>query len=188
MRLTDDLITSIEFEGVEIPLDVDFCIVLTVFEVLEDKDLTDWQKLETVLYLMIGENELTGQQGTDLFKKITNEVIANGVETGPTLDITGEPIPDDVLGGENGPSYDFVTDAELIYSSFMQAYGIDLFEVKGNFHWQKFTALLKGLPPDSALQQVINIRQKELPTGPGTEEQRAELIKLKRIYELPKRE
>lgn len=39
--------------------------------------------------------------------------------------------------------YDYETDAEIIFASFMEQYGIDLFESR--MHWWKFLALFEGL-------------------------------------------
>lgn len=61
-------------------------------------------------------------------------------------------------GGNNGgeQSFDFQFDSELIFASFMQAYGIDLTEV--SLHWWKFMALLRNLPPDSPFMRVVGLR------------------------------
>ncbi|MGC4441086.1 Gp15 family bacteriophage protein, partial [Streptococcus suis] len=45
-------------------------------------------------------------------------------------------------------------DGEYIFSSFMQAYRIDLIEEQGKLHWQKFNALLSGLPDGTKLVEV----------------------------------
>lgn len=54
---------------------------------------------------------------------------------------------------------DFDEDANLIYASFLQAYGIDLYDVDPEgLHWYKFRALLQGIPPDTQLSRLIEIR------------------------------
>ncbi|WP_455046632.1 Gp15 family bacteriophage protein [Mogibacterium timidum] len=54
---------------------------------------------------------------------------------------------------------DFDKDANLIYASFLQAYGIDLYDVEPEgLHWYKFRALLQGIPPDTQLSRLIEIR------------------------------
>ena len=49
-----------------------------------------------------------------------------------------------------------VYDAELILSSFIAAYGIDL--TCGEMHWWKFSALLKTLPPECELMRTVSLR------------------------------
>lgn len=51
---------------------------------------------------------------------------------------------------------DYQEDGEFIYASFLQAYGIDLFEV--NLHWHKFKALILGLPDDTKMAQIMGMR------------------------------
>ena len=51
---------------------------------------------------------------------------------------------------------DFDIDAELIYSAFLQQYGIDIMEI--DMHWHKFKALLKGITDKTLLGQVIGFR------------------------------
>lgn len=47
---------------------------------------------------------------------------------------------------------------------------------------------MAGLPDTTIFRRVVNIRTEELPTGKGTEKQREELKKLKKIYALPNTE
>lgn len=64
------------------------------------------------------------------------------------------PVPKD--SGSGAETLDFDIDAELIYSAFLQQYGIDILEEK--MHWHKFKALLKGITGDTLLGQVIGYR------------------------------
>ena len=81
--------------------------------------------------------------------------------------------------------YDFEEDADYIFASFMQDYGIDLIKEreKSNYYWNKvqsgtmslekfrnhtmswdkFNALLTGLSETSKFRRVIEIRQMEIP-------------------------
>lgn len=52
--------------------------------------------------------------------------------------------------------FDFEYDAELILSSFIAAYGIDLTCI--TMHWWKFSALLKTLPPECELMRTVSLR------------------------------
>ena len=56
-------------------------------------------------------------------------------------------------------AFDFDIDADLIYSAFMQQYGIDLIET--DMHWHKFLALMQGIGSDTKLGEVIGYRSYE---------------------------
>lgn len=51
--------------------------------------------------------------------------------------------------------YDYELDAGLIYSAFMEQYGIDLFE--SNMHWWKFLELFNGLH-NTRFNEITSIR------------------------------
>lgn len=75
---------------------------------------------------------------------------------------------------------DYNIDADLIYSAFMQQYGIDLIDVE-SLHWWKFLALLQGLQ-SCKLTDVIEFRQYE-PNGKNDDYDK-QRQKLKRQWEL----
>lgn len=81
-----------------------------------------------------------------------------------------------------GPVYmDLVADMEYIYPSFLQAYGIDLIKERGRMHFCAFYALLKSLPHDTKLAEVIDIRRRPLPRDAKAA---SELVDLKAFYKL----
>ena len=57
--------------------------------------------------------------------------------------------------------FDIVQDLDYIFAGFMQAYGIDLDET--DLPIEKFVALLKGLPSDTRLADIIKIRTMKVP-------------------------
>ena len=59
------------------------------------------------------------------------------------------------------PSFDIVQDADYIYAGFMQSYGMDLDNV--DLKIEKFIALLKGLPTNTKLSDIIRIRTMPIP-------------------------
>ena len=64
-------------------------------------------------------------------------------------------------GGKRGVKiFDFTQDAELIYASFLQDYGIDL--LREDMHWHRFLALFKNLSPKSPFMRVAQIRATNL--------------------------
>lgn len=52
---------------------------------------------------------------------------------------------------------DYIEDGEYIYSSFLQAYNIDLVDVE-ELHWHKFKALLLGLPDNTKIKEIMSMR------------------------------
>jgi hypothetical protein len=89
-------------------------------------------------------------------------------------------------GGTSKQLYDLKQDAEYIYASFLQEYGIDLIDMQGKLRWEKFLALLSGLRDNTRFKEIVGIRAAELPRGKGMEKERKRLRKLKRIYALKK--
>lgn len=76
---------------------------------------------------------------------------------------------------------DFERDADAIYASFFQQYGLDLMDV-GFLHWAKFQALVSGLGENTALGRRIAIRSMD--TRKMDAKNRAKMERLKRKYAL----
>ena len=72
-----------------------------------------------------------------------------------------------------------------IYSSFMQAYGIDLIDAQNSLHWKKFNALLNGLPSDTKFAEVLKIRSYKPQKG-DSKKYKEGMKRLKKEYALPK--
>lgn len=79
-------------------------------------------------------------------------------------------------GGKHERAYDFDTDAPLIYAAFRQSYGIDLNAVR-YMHWWKFRALMDGLPEDTRLAQIMQIRLMDISDLKGKEKTRYRKLK-----------
>ena len=77
--------------------------------------------------------------------------------------------------------FDSKNDADLIYASFAQQYGIRL--INESIHWIEFSTLFKNLGEDTTFRQVIRIRTTKANDVP--KEQRNDLAKLKEMYKLP---
>lgn len=82
-------------------------------------------------------------------------------------------------------SFDYIQDSPYIYAAFLQAYGIDLYKEQGRLHWWQFLDLLAGLPKDTRLSEIIQIRLMEIPKATAhNAEQRMEILRLKAKYQL----
>lgn len=181
MRLNDPLITSFEFKGNTYDIDMAFDSVLDVFDVLHDKTLRDQEKAEINLAILLGVH-LKGNEAVNLWNYIYENFIYTEKKKPIQYDLAGNPMPtpDD---GEEESHIDIEQDAELIYSSFMDAYQLDLFKMQGKLHWRKFQALLAGLPSSTIMQRVIQIRAWK-PSKSDNGETKETMNKLQRIYAL----
>lgn len=121
----------------------------------------------------------------DLFEKHIQVVRA--IDEVDRYDIEGNLLPKkpkDDPDSDEPPLYSIKYDGEYIFSSFMQAYHIDLIEAQGQLHWQKFNALLSGLPDGTKLVEVMKIRAWKPQKGESAKEKRR-MQELQEQYALP---
>ena len=191
-KLTDERPKEREytFGGRSFFLNRSFKTALNIIEALADEELNDLDKIGVILSFMSGIDTyidvdflyyLTDEEIKDMAELVGElliEIFGN-LEEQIEYDLTGNPMP--VVKKE--ASYSFIYDAEYIYSSFRQAYDIDLLE--SDLSWPQFKALFQGLPDDTIIKKIIDIRVRKLPTGKGTEKERKALIESKKAYALP---
>lgn len=200
-KLTDKLV----IDDKEYALDLSFDTVLKMFEMMRDDDIPEYIKPHFAIRMLISKS-LAGntreekaesfnndfenysiEEMSKVFKSVFEEHISlsdvkdNHVE----YDLAGNPMKTTASSGkqEQAP-YDIRFDGDYIYSSFLQAYGIDLFDMQGVLHWRKFNALLSGLPEGTKLMEVIKIR-KWKPQKGDTSEYKEEMRRLQKDYALP---
>nr|DAH94195.1 MAG TPA: hypothetical protein [Caudoviricetes sp.] len=184
MRLNDPLVTSIEFDGTELPIDLTFDNVLDVFDILEDSDLFPEEKVNMCLELLISDFEKIFQGSSEqqflLFNYILENYISVGGSEGIETDRLGNPMPNAV---KEKRTISLVHDAKYIYASFRQI-GINLFEEQGRMMWEEFQALLESLPDDTILARIMQIRTWEPSKGESAKE-KERMRKLQQKYALP---
>lgn len=200
-KLTDKLV----IDDKEYALDLSFDTVLKMFEMMRDADIPEYIKPHFAIRMLISKS-LEGEtreekaesfnndfenysieEMSKVFKSVFEEHISlsdvkdNHVE----YDLAGNPMKttasDDTK--QRAP-YDIRYDGDYIYASFLQAYGIDLFDVQGQLHWKKFNALLSGLPEGTKFMEVIKIR-KWKPQKGDSAEYKEEMRRLQKDYALP---
>lgn len=184
-KLTDKLVIDDE----EYPLNLSFNNVLKLFEMWRDEDVPEFVKPHFAIRILTGETleDFTVEEMAEIFNEVFEEHISlstvedNHVE----YDLAGNPMKTTASNGkqEQAP-YDIRYDGDYIYASFLQAYGIDLFDVQGELHWKKFNALLSGLPEGTKLMEVIKIR-KWKPQKGDSAEYKEEMRRLQKDYALP---
>lgn len=184
-KLTDKLV----IDDKEFPLNLSFDNILRLFEMWRDEDVPEFVKPHFGIRILTGETleDFTVEEMSEVFNEVFEEHISlstvedNHIE----YDLAGNPMKTTASNGkqEQAP-YDIRYDGDYIYASFLQAYGIDLFDVQGKLHWKKFNALLSGLPEGTKLMEVVKIR-KWKPQKGDSSEYKEEMRRLQKDYALP---
>lgn len=180
MRLNDLLITSFEYEDKEYNINLAFDLVLDIFDILKDDELRDHEKAEICLELLL--DEPPKENLIELWNYIHENFIKIETRQAIQYDLKGNPMPQ-MEEEDSDPVLDIEQDAEYIYSSFMQAYNINLFKEQGKMHWHEFKALLNGLPSNTIMQRIIQIRVWK-PSKHESQEYKESMRRLQKIYAL----
>lgn len=174
LALYQDLPNSIDFRGRSYRLNLAFDCVLACLDLQQDPAVPAENRLLWIAQkLGLPVDKLTIQDLVTIVETVFREYIWFQYRKAPG------PAP-------TVKTFDFRLDADLIYSSFVQAYGIDLFSQQGKLHWWKFYSLFLGLPSTTKMREVMNIRARDIPapTKHNQEEVRR-LLELKQLYALP---
>ena len=163
MTLYEALPENLEYLGKEYRLYASFDRVLEALAFLKRKDFSDTEKEEYITFLLFGDGvEPSAGLIGSAFSLLCPPSKSSGVRT-----------------------FDWEQDAAVIYASFLSAYGIDLFAMRGKLHWTAFIALLQNLPADSAFGRLIQIRTCEVPKPTKhNQKQIRDLLKAKAAYRL----
>lgn len=184
LKISYPLVEEVEIGEWIYTLNLAFDNVLRLLDLIKDPLIDDNTKIITGNEMLLGEQlELNIEEQAEIFKFIFQHFIGDGEEPEEALDIEGNPLPQ-VATESNEKIYSIDEDADFIFASFYQDYGIDLIEVQGTLHWKKFRALLGGLRKDTRFKEVLEIRTMELPKGKGTAKERERIRKLKKQYAL----
>jgi hypothetical protein len=156
MQLHRKFKDEIEIDDSVYEINASFDVILKILKLLNDKRIHEVARLGVGLKLFLGDplEHFEFEHRVEIFQKICEMYIE--LEK-PKLDRLGEPVPSP-KGQDNDQVLDYEQDAEYIYASFMQAYGIDLIDQQGKLHWNKFKALLNGLPKGTKVVEVVSIR------------------------------
>ncbi|WP_029344313.1 Gp15 family bacteriophage protein [Lactococcus lactis] len=187
----------IEAKTADYEVVMDFSRVLRLFELYKQDDIDVSEKLfiTVEMFFLAPINEIPEEDFQLILEGLTQKIIGdNSREETVERDMKGNILE------EEKKFYDFEEDADYIFASFMQDYGIDLIKEreKSNYYWNKvqsgkmplekfrnhtmswdkFNALLTGLSETSKFRRVIEIRQMEIPEN-ATEKERKEIKKAK---------
>jgi len=129
-------------------LNLSYDRVLQVLDAMDDKLLSDNDKVDVALKLLVKwpRPMLSGV-------KLWNGIYEDCIKPKPPK-------------GKIGPkSFDFSQDAEYIYAAFMQIYRIDLIAERNRLDWREFIALFQGLPEGTRIVEIMSIRAREYPAA-----------------------
>lgn len=182
--LARKLETSIQYKGKEYELDLSFDNVLLLFELLNDKDCSELDKLMIAMNLLFKDSfEFDADEMVEVYNYIMLNMIVQGQKKEEQRDLAGNVIEEGEE--EKKKLYSLEADAQYIYASFLQDYKINLFDMQGKLHWLEFNALLVSLSDDTMFKKVIDIRQKE-PDKHMAADDKKKLVELKKMYALEK--
>lgn len=187
--LNQELDDTVEINGREIALDLSFDNVLDMFDVFKE-DADESEKIYAAVYLLVGEEVIDELDGEEI-ALVLSEALDDHIKTDNSqefveYDLAGNPMKRATESDEED-SHKIISlewDAEYIWTSFIQAYDIDLHQELGDLHWRKFKALLRDLPQETKIKQIIEIRGWK-PDKDTTTEERNRMKKLQEEYELP---
>lgn len=162
MTLYDRLPDRVVYNGREYLLDLSFRKVLAVGDLMEDDCIIDEAKIDIALNLLV---RVKHPSDPDLLMAV--------------IDL----IKPDKPPKKRQKVIDLKKDWQYIYAGFQQAYGINLF--RDDLHYLEFIALLNGLPSNTRMSQIIDIRTKPIPqTTKYNQDEVARLIQLKAEFSL----
>ena len=165
LRPYERLPEELEYEGRVYSLDLSYAAFFAAADALQDERLAPALRLETALGILVKEPEPEPSVGL--------------------LEAILRLVRDDRRPKPAGPkTLDIMQDWEYICAAFQQAYGIDLYADK-SVHILRFLALLRAIPKDTKLAEIISIRAAEIPApNKHNQKQIAELTRLKALYAL----
>lgn len=167
--ISGQLPTTIKFRGRRFDVDMDYRNVLFMHELFKDKELTDEDKADVMIQVFIRNRVKLWGIPNVVRHVLLNEIVSKFVN------IKMRP------ASNPQRTMDFAQDAAAIYSSFWQAYRIDL--QKHRLDWREFMALLQGLPSDTLMKEIIRIRTEPIPKATkDNSKQIHKLIEAKNYY------
>ncbi|WP_426981234.1 Gp15 family bacteriophage protein [Bacillus pseudomycoides] len=193
--LTERNVDRFHWHGVDIELNLSYDNILVMFQLFDDKKVSDNVKLPVALNMLVVERSLLAQLNgdqqnkllIDIFKVKLNIDLEN---TERVNEMTNKDNSTDVAEEDETfqevPIVDFTIDAERIFSSFLFDYKINLIEQQGKLLWNEFLALFNNLSEGTPMKTAIKYRACEVPKKTkDNADQVKDIKKKKAFYELP---
>lgn len=160
--------TQVEINGELYPINTDYRDALRCFEVINDTDISDYERAYAIVYILFGD--IPEDELMDEFVKMAVKFLQCG-ET--RQEQNSKPA-----------NMDFEYDRSYIAASFMSDYHVDLSKV--DMHWWQYVDLISGLTEHSVLSRIRYIRDYDLSTIKDARE-RAKMAEAKKAVALPER-
>jgi hypothetical protein len=159
------------FKNSKYKVDMSFDNILRLFEMFNDDTIVKMDKPILAVRMLVEEVKCDSYEETiNLFKYLMKEFIG--------IDV-------DKQEENQTKTFDFTKDAEIIYASFFSEYHMDLVEMQGILHWNKFIALLNYLDDESKFKQIVGIRTMKVPSSQEASQEYIDHIrKMKDTYSL----
>lgn len=145
-----------EVEGLE--LNTDFRTSILFELLMQDKDISNEDKVALSINLYFNKQPTNYEE----MKKMTKAIIWFYSCGNKKKELKESNQKEEIVKKEKKRKqiYSFEQDDFLIYSAFMEQYGIDLNETK--LHWWKFKAMFDGLNDDILFSKVMGYRSIDL--------------------------
>lgn len=187
-KMDDKLVLN----NIEYQLLLSFDRVLWVFDMWGKEEIPPQLKPKLALAKLTDDvsfKDLSTDEALAIYAEVFEKHIqvTRAIDEVERYDIEGNVMPKkpkDDLESDDKPLFSIKYDGEYIFSSFMQAYNIDLIEEQGKLHWKKFNALLAGLPDGTKFVEVMKIRAWKPSKGDSTKEIQR-MRELQEEYALP---
>lgn len=159
--LTDELANSVEIDGIEYRINADFRTCIGIMIDFESNEFSDGEKVYLMIRSLYAETPENYSEAIRQGLKFLNLGEEREEQEANEYDGFAEATREDKY-------YSFTKDANLIFSAFLQMYGINL--ARAPLHWWEFVALMNGLGGDTAFANLVSLRKRVL-TGKATKEE-----------------
>lgn len=177
----------IQIEGQNYEVNLSFDNVLKLIDMLSDKEIDQKYKFILGINMMLGVSFLFPlERYQEIFNNIFSTFVVKKEDSPVETDLDGNPMPPKYKEDKK-KNFSLKHDSDYIFASFYQAYQIDLIEQQGKLSWEKFSALLSGLPSNTKFKEVLDIRNWKKYKGCPKEEIN-QMKELQQIYALPQEE
>ena len=147
--LTSPLPETLHVDGREFPIITDFRAWLRFDAMLRDDDVDS----ATKSWIMLSFFDIDAPEDIPQDIEVALGALVAFFQRNTDEDTAAPKSP----GGSRARVFDLAQDAPLILAAFRQAYGIDLINID-YLHWWEFLALLDGIPDDTRLAQIMQLR------------------------------
>lgn len=172
--LIDSLPETVMVDGREFSIRSDFRTGILFELLIADNELSQSQKLSQMLMLYY-DNVVPANT-----EEAVNQILdfySCGKRKSPRTGKKGK------KQGISSPVYSFEHDDGLIFSAFLDQYGVDLNEIE-YLHWWKFRAMFNALKSDNEISKIMSYRATDLSTIKDKNE-RNRIARLKAIHAIP---